>query len=179
MELFQSWLRPLIMLAIVSLLAACGFHLRGDAKMPFASLYIEAANPASPLIVDLRRTLEANHVKLTSSADKADVVLNIVSDLPEKQILTLGGSGRVNEFQLRYRVSLRAYDSEQREWLSADELLLSRDFTYDDAQILAKEAEEAMLYQSMRSDMVQQIVRRLSHAKPRLVNAKAADQARQ
>lgn len=163
----QLRLRPLIVLALVSLLAACGFHLRGDARMPFASLYIEAANPGSPLIAELRRTLEANHVQLTDVADKAEVILNIASDLPEKQILTLGGSGRVSEFQLRYRVSLRAYDKEQREWLSADDLLLSRDFTYDDAQILAKEAEEALLYQSMRSDMVQQIVRRLSHAKPK------------
>lgn len=178
MKTFQSRQRALIMLASL-LLAACGFHLRGDAKMPFSSLYIEAANPASPLIAELSRTLQSSHVALTSSADKAEVVLNIASDLPEKQILTLGGSGRVNEFQLRYRVSLRAYDGEQREWLPADELLLSRDFTYDDAQILAKEAEEALLYQSMRSDMVQQIVRRLSHARPRSVNTKTADPAQQ
>lgn len=157
----------LAMLSLALLLTACGFHLRGDAKMPFASLYIEAANTTSPLVTELRRNLEANHVQLVDKAEDADVVLNIASDLPEKQILTLGGSGRVSEFQLRYRVSLRAYDSEQREWLPADELLLSRDFTYDDAQILAKESEEAMLYQSMRSDMAQQIMRRLSHARPR------------
>lgn len=160
----------LILLAL--LLAACGFHLRGEARMPFATLYIEAANPGSALISELRRNLEANHVELTSTAEKAEVVLSISSDTPEKQILTLGGSGRVSEFQLRYRVSLRAYDSEQREWLPADELLLSRDFTYDDAQILAKETEEALLYQSMRADMVQQIVRRLSHAKPRILPEK-------
>lgn len=159
--------KSLTILALAMLLAACGFHLRGDAKMPFSTLYIEAANPGSALISELRRNLEANHVELTSTAEKAEVVLNIASELPEKQILTLGGSGRVSEFQLRYRVSLRAYDNEQREWLPADELLLSRDFTYDDAQILAKEAEEALIYQSMRADMVQQIVRRLSHAKPR------------
>ena len=45
-------------------------------------------------------------------------------------------------------------------------MLLRRDFTYNDTQVLAKEAEEALLYQNMRTDMVQQIVRRLSHAKP-------------
>lgn len=159
-----------IILALALLLAACGFHLRGEARMPFKTLYIEAANPGSLLIGELQRNLEANHVHLVKKVGQADVVLNIASDVPEKQILTLGGSGRVTEFQLRYRVSLRAYDSEQREWLPADELLLSRDFSYDDAQILAKESEEALLYQSMRSDMVQQIVRRLSHAKPKPAN---------
>lgn len=148
------------------LLTACGFHLRGQAGMPFATLYLDAANPNTPMISDLRRNLEANKVKLVNTAEQADVVLNIVSEIPEKQILTLGGSGRVNEFQLIYRVSLRAYDLKQRDWIPAEEMVLRCDYTYDDTKILAKESEEALLYQSMRSDMVQQIVRRLSHAKP-------------
>ncbi|MCX7194136.1 MAG: LPS assembly lipoprotein LptE [Proteobacteria bacterium] len=163
---FRHLPKSLMMLALATLLAACGFHLRGEARMPFKTLFIEAVNPSSPMVMELRRNLEANSVRLTEKAEQAEVVLNISSELPEKQILTLGGSGRVSEFQLRYRISLRAYDKEQREWLPAAELLLSRDFTYDDTQILAKESEEATLYQSMRSDMVQQIMRRLSHAKP-------------
>jgi len=157
----------LLIVTLSLLLAACGFHLRGDANLPFKTLYIEAVNPASPLLGELRRNLEANHITLVNTAEKADMVLNIALDLPEKQILTLGSSGRVSEFQLRYRVSMRAYDFQKREWLAADDLLMSRDYTNDDTQILAKEAEEALLYQSMRSDMVQQIMRRLSRAKPK------------
>jgi LPS-assembly lipoprotein len=37
---------------------------------------------------------------------------------------------------------------------------------YSDAQVLAKETEEALLYRDMQSDMVQQIMRRLVAAKP-------------
>ena len=161
MRLIKLWI-----VIPVLLLAACGFHLRGDAIMPFKTLFIQAVNPGSPMISELRNNLQANHVTLVNSAEKADMVLDIVSDLPEKQILTLGGSGRVSEFQLRYRVSLRGYDSQQREWLPADDLMLSRDLSYDDTQILAKQAEEAAIFSSMRSDMVQQIMRRLSRAKP-------------
>ena len=155
-----------LLLLTVFLLTACGFHLRGQAGMPFDALYLDAANPGTPFITDLRRNLEANKVKLVNTAEQADVVLNIVSEIPEKQILTLGGSGRVNEFQLRYRVSLRAYDLEGQDWIPAEEIMLRRDYIYDDTKILAKEAEETLLYQSMRSDMVQQIMRRLSRAKP-------------
>jgi LPS-assembly lipoprotein len=158
-------MRTLLLLTVL-LLTACGFHLRGAAGMPFDTLYLDAANPGTPFVAELRRNLEANKVKLVSTAEQADVVLNIVLELPEKQILTLGGSGRVNEFQLRYRVSLRAYDLKGQDWIPAEEMMLRRDYIYDDAKILAKEAEEALLYQSMRSDMVQQIVRRLSRAKP-------------
>lgn len=148
------------------LLAACGFHLRGQVGMPFGTLYLVAANPNTPFIADLRRNLEANNVRLVSSAEQADMVLDIVSEIPEKQILALGGSGRVNEFQLLYRVSLRAHDLKQQDWIPTEEIVLRRDYLYDDTKILAKEAEEALLYQSMRLDMVQQIVRRLSRAKP-------------
>lgn len=156
----------LLILLMSLLLTACGFHLRGQAGMPFDTLYLDAANPGTPFIADLRRNLEANNVKLVNTAEQAEVVLNIAVEIPDKQILTLGGSGRVNEFQLRYRVSLRAYDLKQQDWIPAEEIVLRRDYSYDDTKILAKEAEEALLYQSMRSDMVQQIVRRLSRAKP-------------
>jgi len=158
-------MRTLLLLTVL-LLTACGFHLRGQAGMPFNTLYLEAPTASAPFTADLRRNLEANKVKLVNSAEQADVVLNIILEMPEKQILTLGGSGRVNEFQLRYRISLRAYDLKGMEWIPAEEMALRRDYVYDDTKVLAKEAEETLLYQSMRSDMVQQIVRRLSHAKP-------------
>ena len=94
------------------------------------------------------------------------MVLDIISEAPDKQILTLDASGRVSEFQLFYRVSLRAYDLKKRKWIPAEEFVMHRDFPYDDNNVLAMEAEEDLLYQSMRTDMVQQIVRRLSRAKP-------------
>lgn len=156
----------LLILLMSLLLAACGFHLRAQAGMPFETLYLDATNPGTPFIAELRRNLEANQVKLVNSAGQADVILNIVTEFPEKQILSLGGSGRVTEFTLRYRVSLRAYNLKQQDWIPAEDIVLRRDYSFDDTRILAKEAEENLLYQSMRSDMVQQIIRRLSRAKP-------------
>lgn len=156
----------LVLLFTAVLLAGCSFHLRGQAGMPFDTLYLDAANPNTPFTKELRRNLEANKVKLVDTAGQADVVLNILSETPDKQILSLSGSGRVNEFQLFYRVSVRAYDLKQQDWIPAEEFVLHRDFPYDDNNVLAMEAEETLLYQSMRSDMVQQIVRRLGRAKP-------------
>ena len=158
-------LRQWLLLAVL-LLDGCGFHLRGQASMPFETLYIKTSNPGMLFVSNLRRSLEANRVTVVDSAEEAEVILDIVYELADKQILSLGGDGRVNEFRLNYRVSLHAYDLKQRSWLPAEEFVQRRDYSFDDAQILAKESEEALLQQSMRSDMVQQIVRRLSHAKP-------------
>ena len=160
-------MRLLVVFAVV-LLTSCGFHLRGQTGMPFATLYIDAAAPNTSLVTELRRSLELNNVKLVHTAEQADLVLNIVSEIPERQILSLAGSGRVNEYQLRYRVSLRAYDKQRQDWIPAEEMVQRRDYAYSDTAILAKEQEEILLYKSMRDDMVQQIVRRLSRAKPQL-----------
>jgi len=156
----------LVLLVATVLLVGCSFHLRGRAGMPFDTLYLEAANLNTPFIKELRRNLEANKVQLTSTAKESDVVLDIISETPDKQILSLSSSGRVNEFQLFYRVSVRAYDLKKQEWIPAEEFVLHRDFPYDDNNVLAMEAEEDLLYQSMRTDMVQQLVHRLGRAKP-------------
>ncbi len=158
--------RFITMLLLVMQLAACGYHLRGEAVMPFKSIYLSAANPGSVLIKELRKDLKTNKTEVVDKPDKAEVILNISLEQQDKVILSLDATGLVNEYQLRYRVSLRAYDNQQREWLPASDLLLTRDLIFDNSQILAMSSEETMLYQNMRSDMAQQILRRLSHAKP-------------
>jgi LPS-assembly lipoprotein len=89
----------------------------------------------------------------------------VLSELQEKQILSLGGGGRVSEYQLRYRVSFRLTDNKNREHIPATEILLKRDYSFTDEQALSKESEEALLYRDMRNDAVQQMVRRLQAAK--------------
>jgi LPS-assembly lipoprotein len=42
---------------------------------------------------------------------------------------------------------------------------LSRDVTYNDTEILAKEAEEQLLFRDMQADMVQQLLHRLAAAR--------------
>ena len=162
--------RALLLVTMLAL-SACGFHLRGsnlkDVQYAFKSLYLKAPGE-TPFVADLRKNLKANKIELTATADTADLVLEVVTEQATKQILSLSGSGRVQEFQLFYRVSLRAYDGNQTDWISPDDILLSRIMAYDDAQVYAKAQEEEMLFKDMRSDAVAQSVWRLSKAKPQL-----------
>ena len=66
---------------------------------------------------------------------------------------------------MRYRVDYRVSNQKGVDFVPPTSIVLRRDFTYND-QVLAKETEEAQLYREMRSDMVQQILRRLAAAKP-------------
>lgn len=158
-----------LLIALLLALTACGFHLRGstqeDVSFAFKTLYLKTPSE-TPFVADLRRALTASKIAMTAKADQADLVLEVVSEQATKQILSLSAAGRVQEYQLFYRVSLRAYDSQQNDWLPAEEIALSRIMSYDDTQILAKQQEEAALFNDMRSDAVGQALRRLYRAKP-------------
>jgi LPS-assembly lipoprotein len=145
--------------------AGCGFRLRGTANVPFETLYLPAAS--SGLALDLKRYIQAGtKARVVDDPKKADAVLEFTEETRQKEILSLTGTGRVREFQLRYRVGFRVHDGKGAEYVPASTIQLTRDVTFNDAEILAKEQEEQLLFRDMQTDMVQQIMRRLAAAKP-------------
>jgi len=152
-------------LVLSGALAACGFHLRGEAHYAFATMFLSAP-PALPITIELKRSLAGiGSAKLVDKAPDAQVVLDIVSVEDNKQILSLSGGGKVSEFLLIKRVLLRVHDNDGNEWLPTSEVLVRRSYTYSDTEALAKEAQEQRLWREMQTDAVQQIVRRLQAAR--------------
>ena len=153
------------------LLGGCGFHFPGQSTfvLPFQTLYIQSDNVYTPFIVELKRAVQAAGAQIVATPDEAQLTLHIVAEKMDKKILSLSGAGRVQEYQLHYVVSFRAFDNAQQEWITPAEIVLQRTFSYEDAQILAKEREELLLQENVRSDAVQQIVRRLNRARPPLI----------
>ncbi len=162
-------LMRLLLLAVAFLLTCCGYHLRGhnnmEVKLAFQSVYLRTAGE-TPFVTDLRKALLLNKVALSESAEQATIILDIISETTDKQILSLSAAGKVLEYDLRYRVTMSAYDNQLVYWLPSSEVSLNRTMAYDDSQVLAKEQEQALLYKDMRSDAVAQVLRRLSRAKP-------------
>jgi LPS-assembly lipoprotein len=149
--------------AAMALLVACGFQLRGQAQLPFDTLYVP---PGSPLAVELKRNVAAaSKTRLVNEVKEADAVLGFTQEAREKVILSYDTAGRVREYQLRYRVGFRVTDRKGQVFVSTSEILLTRDISFSDVQLLAKESEEALLYRDMQTDMVQQILRRLAASK--------------
>jgi LPS-assembly lipoprotein len=143
-------------------LPACGFQLRGQAQLPFDSLYI-AGQENSALIVELRRNVQAGTTTAISrDAASAQAVLKLSGEQRERDILSVNAAGKVRELQLRYRVTVRVFNGKGDDYLAPTDFVLTRDYTFDDARVLAKESEEALLFQDMQTDLVQQILRRLS-----------------
>ena len=156
----------LAILLIATTVASCGFQLRGQAAIPYKTLFIDTPG-YSVFANDLERAIRSgSETKVVHNRNDAEAVLKIVSELQEKHILSLSSGGKVREFELRYRVGYRLVDHAGNELAPPSEIYLRRDMTYDDTEVLAKESEEALLYRDMKSDAVQQMLRRLSVAKP-------------
>lgn len=162
-------LQPLRRRLVVSLfsfplLAAaggCGFRLRGSANFPFSSIAIPGS---SPFIAELQRNVRAgSNAKVVEKADEAQAVFTLLGEVRDKAILSLNSQGRVREYQLRYAIAYRVHDGKGGEYIPASQVVLRRDISFND-QVLAKEAEELLLFRDMQSDMVQQVIRRMQAA---------------
>jgi LPS-assembly lipoprotein len=144
--------------------AGCGFHLRGDVHYAFSSVYVNA--PAvSPMATELKRTLEGGGTTVAEAAKDAQVTLDLANVVDGKDVLSLSGGGRVREYALSKRATIAVHDSEGRDWLPAAEIVVRRSYSFNESEVLAREAQEAKLYKEMQTDVVQQIVRRLQSAK--------------
>jgi LPS-assembly lipoprotein len=163
-------MRKLLAVTALLLLAACGFQLRGVANLPFESLYVDGGdNPA--LAAEIRRAiLSGTQTKLTDKAEDAPAVLQVQGAAREKRILALSGAGRVREYELIYRVGFRLLDKEGRDLIATQPIEMRRAMLYDDALVLAKEQEEALLYRDMQNDVLSQLMRRLAKAKPQFAD---------
>jgi len=152
--------RVFVIAALV--LAGCGFQLRGQQHLPFGTLYVPAGTPLS---VELKRNITASsNAHLVDDPKQAEAVLSFTGEQREKIILSFDTSGHVREYQLRYTVGFRLTDAKGNVYIPTSQIRLTRDISFNDAQVLAKEAEEAQLYADMQTDMVQQLLRRISAA---------------
>ncbi len=150
----------------LSLLAGCGFQLRGPYALPYESIYL-AMPDYSELGAGLKRAIRASGgTRLAERAEDAQATFLPTADARERVILSLSGTGRVRELRLRYRYGYRIADAKGRDLVPPGEIELARDLTYDDSNVLAKEQEEVLLWRDMQNDMVQQLMRRLVAVKP-------------
>lgn len=158
--------RQFLALTPALLVAGCGFQLRRYDGVPFVSLYLDA--PSGNAVAQRLRTLLAagGRTRLTATAAEAEAVLKLSDDTHSKTILSLSGAGRVTEYRLGLQISYSVLGPDERVLAEAETIELTRDLTYDDSQLLAKGAEQDLLYRDMEENAAMRILRRLQALKP-------------
>lgn len=158
-------MRALLILALSSL-AACGFHLAGSRPLPapLKSVYIQLAASyvvsEQPVETALRALLQRRGARVEGSAQAARTVIRL-SDLHEgRQVLSLGSDGKALEYELitrlRYEVT-----SNGRPLLAPGVLQVTREYSFNAQQVLAKEAEEERLRAFIQSELAELLMLRI------------------
>ena len=164
----RQWLRAVgvgLGVTVVAAMSGCGFALRQSPKLAFQSLYINVAD-GSLFGQLLKRNLKSiDGLEVITEAreiERAEVILELLLELPEKVILSRTATGTVREYVLRLRVRFRLRARNGDELIPDTELLQEREISFNETAALAKESEEQLLYRDMRADLIQQLIRRLT-----------------
>ena len=132
--------------------------------MPFESIYIQSSNPLATL--DIKRRIQASSkTAVLESRKDAQAILVIQNARLKKRILSVSGTGRVREFQLRYSISFRVNDQKGREIVPDTKIEVNRVLPYSDSAILSAAAEENMLLKDMKKDAILKLMDRLGKVK--------------
>jgi LPS-assembly lipoprotein len=154
-------LSRLLLALILSLLSACGFQLRKELVLPanLASIRVETPDPNGAL----QRQLEAalRRAGATAAQGEDGAVLRVVSAALEQRPLTVGASGRVQEFLLRYRAEIELVDAAGATVLPRQAIELDREYSFDTAAALGSPAEEEIVRGDIEQAMGEAILRRV------------------
>ena len=158
--------RSLFALPVAALLGGCGFKLRGKQNYAFETIAVTPEKGAA-VASELSRYLGdmVRPVAPPAGGVPPEVIVDILGETREKVIVALNASGQVREYQLRTKVRFRMRTSQGRDLIEPTDILQERDISFNESAVLAKEAEEVLLYRDMQSDIVQQLLRRIAAVK--------------
>ena len=153
--------RLFVLLALVAL-TACGFQLRREIALPasLSTIRVDVADPYSPLQRNLAQSLRAGGANVVETLEGV-AVLRVFRNGLERLPLSVGDTGRVQEFVLRYEVEFELVDAAGMVVVPRQDVELERDFSFDTFQAQGTPGEEEVMRAELERDMVQAIVRRI------------------
>jgi LPS-assembly lipoprotein len=166
----MNYLRGLLLGACALALSACGFHMRGEAKLPqgMQHVYVQVSDPFSPLKRDLEAALTRSGATLENKPGDgiADVTISALSLAPI--VRSVGANAFVNEFSMVYHVELAITGADGKTLLPKQVIEHSREFTFDQSQAIGTSAEQDVIKKEMERDMVQSVMRKIEAAERKL-----------
>ncbi|TCT08561.1 LPS-assembly lipoprotein [Paralcaligenes ureilyticus] len=162
-RLAQQSVRGLACALLCTLLAACGFHLRGTAPLPFDSLYTNIAEN-SAFGAQMRRAIEASspNTRIVEDAALAQAKLIQLASNQSLRQLSINAQGLVDEYELNLTFTFEVVDAKGHILMAPTTLTSSRDLPYDPNAVQAKQGEIGTVFKEMQQGLVDRVVRRLS-----------------
>ncbi len=161
----RALFRTAAVLSASLMLAACGWHLRGD--MPGTqlekTLFISGINARNPFYGDFAQTLANAGGTIAPSPGLANAVVHITSAKHTRRPITLSQQGRANTFDLNYRVIYDVRTPKGEILIPQQELEVRRDSFNDQSSPLGQGEEEAMYRAEMQKEAARTLLRQVAY----------------
>ncbi len=151
------------LLWMVLVLAACGFHLRGNVALPqvMQDILVEG-DRFSPLVRELGNVLRTSGARVVDSRKQASAVLVVLGETSSRRTLSVGSTGKVAEYEVHHSVDYQLEDAQGQVLVEKQHLAAKRDYQFDENDVLGKATEEENLREEMQRDLALRIVQQLS-----------------
>jgi LPS-assembly lipoprotein len=155
-------LSALLGAAAVMALSGCGWRLRGEIQVPpqLQESCLVGVAPYSDLGSELRSTLNRAGAKVVECT-VAKAQLRIAKNDLRKRVVSVDSAGRASEYELMYEVSFSVVDNNGEVLVPSQSVQLTRSFSYDPNNVLAKGEEEKNIRQDLVRFAVRQIMQRI------------------
>jgi LPS-assembly lipoprotein len=149
-------------LSFALLASGCGFRLQGTSALPagVSRVYVASRDELSVFAVELRRGLERAGAERVASAGEADAVIHVRADRTGRRVLSVSARNTPQEYEIYYVVDY-SIDRAGSEVVPMQRLELTRNFSFDESLLLAKDHEEEILREAMARDLANLVLRRL------------------
>lgn len=156
----------LVALFLLLFLAGCGFQLRGHYTLPegVKTVYLHG-NASKQLMRDLRNSLTRSGANIVTSREKADAVLVVHGEKQDRRVLSVGSTAKVSEYEVIYQLEFSFSFPRDKILLNHNNIVLRRDFTFDENDVLAKEREEQILKREMQREAVRSVLRKIAYTR--------------
>ncbi len=153
----------LLLICLLILTSACGFHLRGSQMTDFdvANIYIHSSS-APQLAAEVKSQLTGAGVTLATSPENASYIVTLKEERFEKSVLSVNAAtGKVEEYRIILMAKMDASYSDGKSIVEDDGITSTRDFTFDENAVLGKFSEEELLREDIVRRAASQVLRRL------------------
>ena len=151
-----------IILYLLILLSSCGFQLRQSAIDidKLENSFIETNDSRSIFYRKLKAELISNNIELATSKSIAKNTIIIHRDETGRRVLSVSARNVATEYEVFYRLSYSLINEERNS--NAEELELTRSYTFNENLVLGKSQEEEVLIEALASDLVRLMLRQIS-----------------
>jgi LPS-assembly lipoprotein len=167
----MSWCNPLAVLKTLPLLGvlaltACGFRFAGSDPLPavMARPYLSLKDPYTDFSREFEHQLKSAGAELQPVRQGATATIEITKDLAVQLTESVSATNIPTEYELTYTVTF-AVQGVDKELLAPQTISLSKDYSFEENLLLAKEHEADILRQQMARDLVSIAMRRLTSLK--------------